>query len=111
MHNSKDVDKDDLQIVGAMLCDPTAWHFGLAAAGAAGIPAGNAYPSFARLERAEWLESRWDDGPPGAPRRRLYRLTGTGQRLGAAAVADRPRRLPSRTRMRLGFPARRESLA
>jgi hypothetical protein len=109
MHDNGSPKKDELLIIGAMLEDPIAWYPGLAASTAAGIAAGTAYPAFARLERAGWLESRWDDGPGGGPRRRLYRLTGLGQRLGSAAPVDRT---PStRPRRRLGFPARRESLA
>ena len=41
------------------------------------------YPILFRLERAGWLESRWEDGDPkalGRPRRRLYQVTALGAR-------------------------------
>jgi len=42
----------------------------------------NGYPILFRLEEAEWVVSRWEDGDPrklGRPRRRLYQLTGIGE--------------------------------
>lgn len=44
---------------------------------------GTLYPILIRLEQAEWLESRWEDGDPrelGRPRRRLYRMTALGEK-------------------------------
>jgi len=43
---------------------------------------GTLYPILMRLERAGWLDSRWEDGDPkemGRPRRRLYRITALGE--------------------------------
>jgi PadR family transcriptional regulator PadR len=110
MRGTESFTKDELQIIGVMLEDPIAWHAGLAASAAARIPSGTGYPMLARLEKAGWLESRWEESRAGGPRRRLYRLTGLGQRLGSAALAET---LPTRRRprLRLGFPARKESLA
>jgi PadR family transcriptional regulator PadR len=51
---------------------------------------GTLYPLLARLEGAGWLSSEWEDIDPrlaGRPRRRLYRLTGEGQRNARAALA------------------------
>lgn len=79
---------ETLRILGAMLEDPMAWHYGLGLSDAAGIASGTIYPMLARLEKAEWLESRWEEQGPndeGRPRRRLYRLTGHGER---AAMAE-----------------------
>ena len=44
-----------------------------------GRPSGTVYPALARLERAGWVVSSWedDDARPG-PRRRSYRLTDDG---------------------------------
>ena len=84
-----------------MLAEPLAWHPGLVLTAAAGLSAGTGYPVLAQAEQAGWLESRWDEAPPGAPRRRLYRLTGLGQRIALEApLADRRR---DRSR-RLGLP-------
>lgn len=94
----------DLNVVAMMLEDPIAWHYGLALGKAAGIAAGTVYPVLARLEKSGWLDSRWERGERhGAPRRRLYRLTGVGQRAGDAALAEQPEHGPSRTRRRFGF--------
>lgn len=74
---------DSLKVLGAMLEDPMAWHYGLGLAGTARISSGTIYPMLARLESAGWLESRQEDASPeseGRPRRRLYRLTGAGER-------------------------------
>jgi PadR family transcriptional regulator PadR len=75
---------ETLRVLGAMLEDPLAWHYGLGLSTAAKIASGTIYPILARLEKAEWLESKWEDDAPGEkegrPRRRLYRLTGEGER-------------------------------
>jgi PadR family transcriptional regulator, regulatory protein PadR len=45
------------------------------------LQTGTLYPILARLERAQWLASRWEDGDPhtlGRPRRRLYWITPLG---------------------------------
>jgi PadR family transcriptional regulator PadR len=79
---------ETLRILGTMLEDPMAWHYGLGLSDAAGIASGTIYPMLARLEKAGWLESRWEEQGPddeGRPRRRLYKLTGHGER---AAVAE-----------------------
>jgi DNA-binding PadR family transcriptional regulator len=74
---------ETLRVLGAMLEDPMSWHYGLGLSSQAGIAAGTIYPILARLEKADWLESRWEEMSPaseGRPRRRLYRLTGDGER-------------------------------
>jgi PadR family transcriptional regulator PadR len=92
---------DTIRVLGAMLEDPLAWHYGLGLSDAAGIPSGTIYPMLARLEKADWLESRWEEAGPeneGRPRRRLYKLTGHGERAAMAeldqmvAVARRVKR-------------------
>lgn len=95
------ISKETLQILGALLEDPMAWHYGLGISDAAGIAAGTIYPTLARLEKARWLESRWEEPGPDdedRPRRRLYKLTGHGERAAMteldeiAAVARRVKR-------------------
>lgn len=52
---------------------------------------GTLYPILARLEKAAWLTSDWEDVDPhevGRPRRRLYQLTALGQRSARAELAD-----------------------
>ncbi|RLV51265.1 PadR family transcriptional regulator [Nocardioides mangrovicus] len=81
-------------VLEAMLAEPEREHFGRRIGEAAGLPSGTVHPILARLERAGWLTSRWEDVDPtaeGRPRRRYYRLTPDG--LGRArAAAERARR-------------------
>jgi PadR family transcriptional regulator PadR len=82
---------ETLRILGAMLEDPMAWHYGLGLSDAAGIASGTIYPMLARLEKAGWLESRWEEQGPndeGRPRRRLYKLTGHGERAAMAELEE-----------------------
>lgn len=60
-----------------------------AASGAKQLTAhGTLYKALARLEAARLLSSRWEDpAPEGRPRRRLYTVTGLGER--ALATAQR----------------------
>lgn len=85
------ISTDTLKVLGAMLEDPIAWHYGLRLAKDAKIPAGTIYPMLARLERADWLESKWEKAAPdneGRPRRRLYRLTGSGERAASEQLDE-----------------------
>ena len=46
------------------------------------VGSGTLYPLLARLEQAGWLRSEWEVVDPsevGRPRRRFYKITGTGQ--------------------------------
>jgi DNA-binding PadR family transcriptional regulator len=55
------------------------------------VGSGTLYPTLARLEKAGWLASEWEDVDPsevGRPRRRFYKLTGVGQKNTQAALAD-----------------------
>jgi DNA-binding PadR family transcriptional regulator len=48
------------------------------------LQSGTLYPLLLRLEQASWLESRWEAATAselGRPRRRLYRLTGDGEKI------------------------------
>lgn len=80
-----------LAILRAFVDDPLAGWYGLLIAQATGLKSGTVYPLLARLERAAWLESWWEDvdaSRAGRPRRRLYRLTGAGQIAARQALAD-----------------------
>lgn len=54
---------------------------------------GTLYKALARLAAADLLESRWEDADralaEGRPRRRLYRVTGLGEKTLAAIRAER----------------------
>ncbi len=59
---------------------------------------GTLYKALGRLERAGLLESRWEDpelaAADGRPRRRLYKVTGTGAAAVTRARAENTQRRP-----------------
>jgi DNA-binding PadR family transcriptional regulator len=70
-----------LKVVSAMLADPRTERYGLDLMHDTGLASGTLYPILVRLERAGWIESRWEDIDPvaeGRPSRRYYRLTRDG---------------------------------
>lgn len=70
-----------LKVVAALLEDPAIERYGLQLMQDTGLPSGTLYPILVRLERAGWVQSRWEDVDPvaeGRPTRRYYRLTATG---------------------------------
>jgi len=58
-------------------------HYGFDVMEACGLPSGTVYPALRRLEKAGLLRSGWEDEAEahaaGRPKRRTYRLTGTGR--------------------------------
>ena len=70
-----------LKVTAALLADPTAERYGMQLMHDTGLPSGTLYPILVRLERAGWVESRWEELDPaveGRPSRRYYRLTPDG---------------------------------
>ncbi|GAA4588291.1 hypothetical protein GCM10023107_08920 [Actinoplanes octamycinicus] len=64
-------------VLQAFLAEPAAERYGLDIMQATGCPSGTVYPILIRLQRAGWLESRWEEIDPalaGRPARRWYRL-------------------------------------
>jgi DNA-binding PadR family transcriptional regulator len=58
---------------------------------ATGVKSGSLYPMLERFERRRWIEAfdeSIDEHAEGRPRRRLYRLTGVGEREARAALID-----------------------
>lgn len=88
-------------IFNTMLERPSKGWYGLELAKHAGIGSATIYAALTRLERAGLLEAMWENIDPselGRPRRRLYKLTGEGARVGRKVVAEyRPRVVPSRS--------------
>jgi DNA-binding PadR family transcriptional regulator len=80
-----------LRVLQALVRDPSAGHYGLELCEATGLPSGTVYPIVARLERALWLESAWEDPEQhvkeGRPRRRYYILTRDGAAKAHNALA------------------------
>jgi len=80
-----------LKVLGALLSSGRIELSGAEIARATNLASGTLYPILFRLERAGWLESRWEEDNPralGRPRRRFYHLTGVGARNARAAVKD-----------------------
>lgn len=80
-----------LRLFALMTSDLLGWWWGMKLSEELDLRSGTIYPLLARLEKAEWLESSWEDVDPseqGRPRRRLYRLTGQGQRVATEALAE-----------------------
>ena len=64
-------------VLRSLMEDPTRELYGLEICAAAGLPSGTIHPILARLEKAGWLRSRWEEVDPteeGRPRRRYYSL-------------------------------------
>lgn len=70
-------------IVQVMVTDPSHEWYGLEVQRVSGVGSGTLYPALRRLEALGWLTSRWEEPAPedeGRPRRRLYSVTGAGER-------------------------------
>jgi DNA-binding PadR family transcriptional regulator len=80
-----------LRVLGALTSSPQAELSGAQIGRLTKLPTGTLYPILLRLERARWVESRWENGDPhilGRPRRRFYRITALGARNGAVAARE-----------------------
>ena len=59
------------------------YRYGFDIMDVSGLPDGTVYPALRRLERADWLESAWEDSETAhnqnRPPRRYYQLTATGR--------------------------------
>lgn len=80
-----------LKVLGALLSSGHVELSGADISRATKLASGTLYPILFRLERAGWLESRWEEDDPktlGRPRRQLYQVTALGARNARAAVKD-----------------------
>jgi PadR family transcriptional regulator, regulatory protein PadR len=95
-------------VLRALLEHPADEMYGLEICAKAGLPSGTIHPILARLEKAEWLESRWEDTDPreqGRPRRRYYRLSPDGAVRARAALARATETVAALRRLRPGMAA------
>lgn len=91
MSSERRITQQTERILATLLTKPSAEWWGAQIAPAADLKSGTLYPALARMERFGWLSSRWEEIDPaeeGRPRRRLYRLTGEGQRVADGVVRD-----------------------
>jgi len=85
-----------LKVVAALLAAGGDERYGLQLMQATGLPSGTLYPILVRLERAGWVESRWEETDPaaeGRPARRYYLLTPDGTAEAQREVAQMRRQL------------------
>ena len=79
------------KVLAALLTDPHGEHYGLRLMQQTGVASGTLYPILARLQRAGWLASRWEDEDPadtGRPVRRYYQLTAEGVTQAEAVLTE-----------------------
>ena len=96
-----------LSVLSSLLERRSDLVYGLEIAKATDLKSGTLYPILARLERAGWVESSWENvaaSEAGRPRRRYYRLTGEGAESAINALSEASRRLrPGLLRPSEGF--------
>lgn len=79
-----------LAILGMFLAAPDGGLAGSDIAKRTGLKSGTLYPALFRLERANWIQSEWEEASPtalGRPRRRTYTLTLEGERQARSVCA------------------------
>jgi len=77
-----------IQVLGMLVTSSPLEVSGAQIAQQTKIASGTLYPILFRLEKAGWVESRWEAEEPselGRPRRRFYQLTGVGAKKTRAA--------------------------
>ena len=76
-------------VLRVFLDSPSEEAYGYELAKAADLPSGTIYPILHRFEASGLVASRWEEIGGEVPRRRrYYRLTGEGRRVGEAATAE-----------------------
>jgi DNA-binding PadR family transcriptional regulator len=81
--------RQTLAVLEAMVEHPDFEWYGFDLSRRSGVGAGTLYPILARLVASGWLERSWERVDPsvvGRPRRRFYRLTGTGELAVRSAI-------------------------
>ncbi len=99
--------RQTLGLLDALLTAPAKQWYGLELMELTSLSSGTIYPLLHRLERDGWLTATREDVEPvdaGRPRRRLYRLTGSGEAAGRRILEDRqPRSEPTSATLRPGL--------
>jgi PadR family transcriptional regulator, regulatory protein PadR len=83
--------KASAKVLSAFLAEPSHEQYGFGLMRATGVKSGSLYPMLERFEQSGWIEGfdeAIDVHAEGRPRRRLYRLTGVGEREARAALVD-----------------------
>lgn len=93
-------------VLMALLEEPDRERYGLELSAMAGLATGTIHPILARLEKAGWVRSRWEDVDPkehGRPRRRYYQLDPNSVSVVHAALARAQKSVSGLERLRPGF--------
>ena len=80
-----------LRVLRFLLANQRGENSGAVITKATGVGSGTLYPLLSRLEKAGWLEGKWeaiDPSEAGRPRQRFYELTGLGFRSAQRALAE-----------------------
>jgi len=80
-----------IQVILALMDDPTGQHWGYALSKRSGVRSGVLYPILQRLLEEGWLDDGWEDPAEISgkrPPRRYYRLTGEGETELAAILKE-----------------------
>ena len=88
-------------VLRAFLANPEREIYGLEIAAHTGLLPGTTYPILVRLERADWVTSRWeniDTHDEQRPRRRYYKLTPDGIDNATRELQRRAQKAPSAAR-------------
>ena len=80
-----------LAILSILLRRTSSWQYGYELLRETGLKSGTLYPVLARLQRAGWLEQKWNKpSAPGRPPRHLYRLSRQGESAARKVVQQAP---------------------
>jgi len=85
------ITKASAKVLIQFLNNPRDDQYGFGLMKATGVKSGSLYPILARLEGLGWVEhydEQIDERAERRPKRRLYRLTGTGRPAARKAVSD-----------------------
>jgi PadR family transcriptional regulator PadR len=80
-----------LKLLKLLLDDPKQARSGAEISKATKLGSGTMYPLLQRLEIAKWIEGDWERVDPsevGRPKRRLYKLTRSGQAAASKELAQ-----------------------
>lgn len=86
-----------LHVLARFIGEPRDDWFGLDLVRSTRLSSGTVHDCLVRLERAGWIEARWEDRSGSSshrgPRRRLYKLTAVGAVEGGRLLEERTRGL------------------
>jgi PadR family transcriptional regulator, regulatory protein PadR len=80
-----------LKLLKLLLENPKEGHSGAEISKITKLGSGTMYPLLQRLEIAKWIEGEWEKADPsevGRPKRRLYKLTRSGQAAASKELAQ-----------------------